>query len=501
MANPLSLSTAGLKIVDLARRNLGWTKSSDIWCKAALTSKATLKRFWAQQPIRKDTFIEICKAVGIDNWEDIVQASATQKIDSYKPAQGFALPENLPPVRHWVRCIPEINVLKAQILNLDTKIISATAICIVGLPGIGKTTLASQLVRQLHIENTPFVIAAWESLRSPTGKPPRFDVMVDSLFFTLSPLLNGENQRAILNNDTDKKIDRLLKLIKYQSCLLVFDNVETVLKTGQAQTAGYFADFCTEYAWFFKKLVETEHESKIIFISRESLAELPTTLSREISLNGIDGDTGVELLQSFNLTANTSELAQLASRYQGHPKALEILAGLIRDDREFQGNVSIFLQDRDWLLIRDLESMIDESMCRLSNLAQTCLSRISVYQTSEYPLSFAGIAAQMPELSSYQLKENIILELKRRQLLFYDHIRASGKMHVLVQEKANRVLCENPESLRNAHRQAYHYFFNIPLEPQAKWQNIQDTKALMRANYHAAQAEDRSLTFSSLRHL
>ncbi|PSB14469.1 AAA family ATPase, partial [filamentous cyanobacterium Phorm 46] len=73
MAGLLRASEEGLKIIDMVRRNLGWNKSEDIWCKVALTSKATLRRFWAQNRIRRETFIDICKAVGINNWEDIIE--------------------------------------------------------------------------------------------------------------------------------------------------------------------------------------------------------------------------------------------------------------------------------------------------------------------------------------------------------------------------------------------------------------------------------------------
>jgi len=126
---------------------------------------------------------------------------------------------------------------------------------------------------------------------------------------------------------------------------------------------------------------------------------LPPTVTREIQLNGLHRDSAVALLQAFNLTANAEELAEMGDRYSGHPKALQLVAALIRDDTEFQGNVGIFMHQRDWLLIRDIERAIDERIGRLGNGEQTCLSRISVYQTSEYPLSFAGISAQMPELS------------------------------------------------------------------------------------------------------
>ncbi len=431
MAGLLRASEEGLKIIDMVRRNLGWNKSEDTWCKAALTSKATLRRFWAQNRIRRETFIDICKAVGINNWEDIIERNDIKQTELLLAAaiadipqdnqtdRTFPLPENLPPVRNWVQRTKEIDTLKTLItappLTNEPPAPPLTkgglggvpiAISIVGLPGIGKTTLISQLIRQIHTEKTPFTCAAWQSLESATGKAPPCDRTIDSLLFTLS---NGDITAAVNpQNDCGKKTENLLKILRDKPCLLVFDRTETVLKAREAKAAGYFAEDCAEYAWLFKQLLETEHQSKIIFTSRESLAELQPTVTREIQLNGLNRDSAVALLQAFNLTANVEELAEMADRYSGHPKAVQLVAALIRDDTEFQGNVGNFLHQRDWLLIRDIERAIDEMIARLGDGEQTFLSRISVYQTSEYPLSFGGISAQMPEVSKYELKENII---------------------------------------------------------------------------------------------
>jgi len=329
-------------------------------------------------------------------------------------------------------------------------------------------------------------------LQSATGKAPPFDRTIDSLLFTLS---NGDITAAVNpQNDYFKKTENLLKILREKPCLLVFDRAETVLKAREAKAAGYFAEDCAEYAWLFKQLLETEHQSKIIFTCRESLAELPPTVTREIQLNGLDRDATVALLQSFNLTANAEELAEICDRYSGHPKALQLIAALIRHDTEFQGNVGIFLHQRDWLLIRDIERAIDEMIARLGDGEQTCLSRISVYQTSEYPLSFAGISGQIPEVSKYELKENIIQALKRRQLLYYDRHLKSYQLHPLVREKGEYLLSQNPEHLRTAHSQAYNYYISIPLKPKSEWQEIEDIKPLIRAHYHASQAGDLDAT-------
>ena len=504
MAGLLRASEEGLKIIDLVRRSLGWNKADELWCQAAITSKATLKRFWVRQPIRRETFIDICKAIGVKNWQDIVEreikepelflaAIADIALDT-QTDRTFALPDNIPPVWNWLDRTSHLNTLKTLLLNLDNRNPPPNAIALVGLPGIGKTTLISQLIRQLQTENNPFVAVAWQSLEFVKNQAPQFDWFLDSLLSALSsvdtPNFSDKNAPSAAPVHSFQKIEKLLKLLKNQPCLIVCDRVETILQFGRAETAGYFAETQSEYAWLFKLLIETAHQSKIIFISRETLAELPPTITREMTLDGLTNNGAIALLTSFNLIATIEELTELAHRYQGHPEALQLVASLIRDDSEYQGNVSKFLQDRDWLLIRPIESLLDEIIARLSDIERTCLSRISVYQTPEYPLNFAGIAAQMPEVSKYELKENIILALKRRQLLYYDFQRSSYQLHPLVREKGDRLLNQNPENFRSAHRQAYEYFISIPLKPESEWQDIEDIKPLIRAHYHGCQAGD-----------
>jgi GTPase SAR1 family protein len=477
MAASLKASREGLEMVERARWQKGWNKTADAWCDAALTSKATLKRFWAQQPIQEETFIRICRAVGLERWQDIAEDRFNEsdtlnsvRTDDLKESKissrlkeniKVVLPEKLPPIRYFVGRERELETLKSQILTPDGQANPMTAICIVGLSGIGKTTLTSQLVRHLQSENSPFVAIAWESLQSATGKAPKFEGIIDSLLFTLS---RGDITTAITaQDDYYQKTERLIKLLRDQPCLVVIDNVETVLKTRQAEGVGYFADDCIEYAWLFRQLVETEHQSKIIFTSRESLADLPRLQTYTLYLAGLEQAAAVDLLRLFHLIATQDELVTLVERYQGHPKVLELVAALIWDDKEFQGQVGRFLQDREWLLIRDIERLIDEGVVRLSEPERTCLKLISVYQNSDYPLSYAAIAAQMPAVSEYDLKEKIILGLKRRQLLDYDPQQKSYQLHPLVQEKAYRVLCQDPAALRIAHQQAHDYFMQILL--------------------------------------
>lgn len=507
MANTLRASQQGLDQVEKAMDGKGWKRNSIMWQQAADTSEATLKRFWRKTPIKRLSFIRICEAVGV-NWTEIAEGKNVEEIKQSlvpispillepdpKPirdeqTKSFALPEKIAPVRNWVGRSHEIDILKSQILDPETRAITITAVCLVGLAGIGKTTLASQLVRQLQAENAPFTVAAWEILKSSTGRAPKFDIVINSLLLTLG---NGEiTPTFIILNDYRQKTDRLVKFLKEKPCLVVLDNVETVLQIGKAKRAGYFADEYAEYPWLFSQIAETEHQSKVLFTSRETLAALSGRETQTLRLGGLDLEAAVQLLESFNLIATPEELAELAQRYDGHPKALEIVAALILNEAEYQESVGKFLKDVNWLLVNSLDELIDQVIQRLSEEELMCLSQISVY---EYPLSVDGIAAQMSEMSKRDVKENVIEALKRRQLLDYNQNYESYRMHPLVEEKASQLL--NPELAGTAHRKACRHFISI-VKPEAEWKEFNDVKPLLRAHYHACQAKDWDEAASSI---
>lgn len=503
MAASFQASEKGLAIIDKLRRKKGWAKKDKVWYGLANTSESTLGRFWRREPITQEIFVNICTVIGA-NWEEIYDDSDAELLEAKdisatnfgcegaidlpnetQKHQSFALPEKIAPVRNWVGRSREIDTLKSQILDPETRAITITAVCLVGLAGIGKTTLASKLIRELQAENAPFTVAAWETLRSPTGRAPRFDSIIDSLLFALS---NGEITPAFtILDDYRQKTDRLVKCLKEKPCLLVLDNVETVLQTGKVKRAGYFADECAEYAWLFHQIAETEHQSKVMFTSREILAALSGKETKTLPLGGLDRESAVTLLKAFDLIATPEELAELAQRYDGHPKALEIVAALILNEPEYQGSVGKFLKDVNWLLVNSLDELIDQVIQRLSDEELMCLSQISVYETPEYPLSVDGIAAQMSEMSKRDVKENVIEALKRRQMLDYNRNYESYQMHPLVEEKASHLL--NPELACTAHRKAYRHFLNI-VKPEAEWKQFNDVKPLLRAYYHACQAKD-----------
>ncbi|NJL00575.1 MAG: molecular chaperone Tir [Spirulinaceae cyanobacterium RM2_2_10] len=70
MRDTIRASELGLGIVEIARRKKGWTRTSTpLWWDLARTSRATLRRFWRGIAIQRDAFEEICRVVGIRDWQ------------------------------------------------------------------------------------------------------------------------------------------------------------------------------------------------------------------------------------------------------------------------------------------------------------------------------------------------------------------------------------------------------------------------------------------------
>ena len=137
----------------------------------------------------------------------------------------------------------------------------------------------------------------------------------------------------------------LLDLFRAHKCMLVLDNVETVLQVGQSD-GRYRADY-EGYELFIGQLAEGHHQSCVLLTSREKLKiigplESPSAPVRSLKVTGLNQQESQELLRERTLLGDEHAWATLVYSYVGNPLALKMVSEIIRD--LFGGDIAHFLQ-------------------------------------------------------------------------------------------------------------------------------------------------------------
>ncbi|MDB9529850.1 NB-ARC domain-containing protein [Oscillatoria sp. CS-180] len=257
----------------------------------------------------------------------------------------------------------ELQILEHWIVQDRCRVVALT-----GIGGIGKTALAAQLGHRIQ-EQFEFVI--WRSL---LNAPPLSDVLQ-----ALIGLISGQDEIAIPVSFDDQLL-MLLKYLRQHRCLMILDNVETVLAAGPTGTyrSGY-----EDYDQLFRRLGETTHKSCLMLTSREkppAIARLegPHKTVRSLEVTGLKVASGQQIVQAFGLfTAEETDWTALVQLYQGHPLALELAAKHI--EAVFFGDVAAFLNTGK-PIFGDIQTLLDWHMQRLSDAETELLYWLAIHR-------------------------------------------------------------------------------------------------------------------------
>lgn len=151
MAVSLKLSEEGLEQVESARCKKGWNADATTWYDTAQTSAATLKRFRSRKAIQQLVFIALCQAVGIDDWEKLVEEANSNNI-STKSSTSLSQYIRVQDFKTIVKDKTENFVGRDFIFDSINEIIKnpnfpSGYIVIRGEPGIGKSSIIAKLIK------------------------------------------------------------------------------------------------------------------------------------------------------------------------------------------------------------------------------------------------------------------------------------------------------------------------------------------------------------------
>ena len=242
-------------------------------------------------------------------------------------------------------------------------------IMLLGMGGIGKTSLAAKLGEQVQGE---FEYVVWRSLR---GSPPLSDILASLLQF----LSSQKEAEANLPESVTDRIAKLLDYLNEYRCLLVLDNAESILQAGYA---GHFRKEYEGYRDFLKRVSETAHQSCLVLTSREKPRELAALegerlLVRSLQMDGVKVVAGQEILKAKGLALADSRDhgEQLICRYAGNPLALKLVATTIQE--LFNGDIDQFLSE-DTLIFDDIRTLLDNQFDRLSALEKQVMYWLAI---------------------------------------------------------------------------------------------------------------------------
>ncbi|WP_027249908.1 NB-ARC domain-containing protein [Planktothrix agardhii] len=226
-------------------------------------------------------------------------------------------------------------------------------IAVLGLTGIGKTTLVKRFI---DLNSQQFEVIIWRSLKFPKS--------LNDLLTNILNRLSDENKS--LTNIEDR-LTKLFEILRQKKCLIILDNLENIFMNGQL--AGQYQPEYGDYKTLFEMTTQIEHQSSLISISQEKCREMVSLdddlgLIKTLELNGLND---VDFLSEFRLT-DRENWSKLIDLYDGNPLYLKHIGTLIKD--VFSGKVSNFLNENSTLLNEDLKSIFNQKFIELSTIEQ-----------------------------------------------------------------------------------------------------------------------------------
>jgi WD40 repeat protein/DNA-binding SARP family transcriptional activator len=274
-------------------------------------------------------------------------------------------------------------------------------IALLGMGGVGKTALAASAV---HAVAADFEVVLWHSLLNA----PPLDELLREVLQQLEP-----GAPLNLPGDPEAQIGRLLAALRRSRCLLVLDNLESLLRPNQPGVTrpGYEG-----YVQLLRAAAERSHQSCVVITSRERpqgmglLAE-DTPLVQLLRLGGLSAEAGAQMLAARGMTATDSAAGELVQRYSGNPLALRLIALTVRE--VFGGDTRAFLET-EAAIFDDIGAVLDQQMARLNPLEQAILFWLAIERE---PVSAAALRANLVPQETPRAFLEALRALQQRSLL------------------------------------------------------------------------------------
>lgn len=276
-------------------------------------------------------------------------------------------------------------------------------VAVLGLGGVGKTTLAASAARAVTGQ---FDGVMWQSL---LNAPPLSEVLQAWL-----QALSGQSLTS-LPPTLEAQLALLLENLRRKRCLLVLDNMESILQPDQP---GRVLPGYEGYDQLVQRVADFEHHSCLILTSRErpqalTRREGDAPLVRTLMLEGLDTSAGRAMLAARGLSGSESDIAALIRRYSGNPLALKLVAQTIRE--LFAGDVVAFLSI-EAPIFDDIRAVLDQQFARLLPLEREVMFWLAIERG---PIPVQALRENLIHPPSSNVFIEALRALQRRSLIVH----------------------------------------------------------------------------------
>jgi tRNA uridine 5-carbamoylmethylation protein Kti12 len=305
---------------------------------------------------------------------DIQTSNQSLKIDRLKAIPSLAASQSAATNQRqdWGSAVKDVSVFYGrhqELALLEQWIVKDRChlVVLLGMGGVGKTTLSVKLGQQIQAE---FDYLIWRSLRNAP--------LLEDLLLELIEFFANNQQEKDLPTSVEGLVSQLIAYLDKYRCLLILDNIESVLQGGTQ--VGTYLDGYEGYKELLKRVREVPHQSCLRLTSREKLTEVAdmeneTLLVRSLQLGGLEVAEGQQFLKARGLTAKEEESRQLIEHYRGNPLALKRVSMLIQDF--FNNNCSEFLELGS-PVFGSISNLLEQQLHRLTDLEKQVMYWLAI---------------------------------------------------------------------------------------------------------------------------